>query len=127
MKLSDKLSKDFRFIEAQSKDGAEMPEHIIVNVKRHARNLQKIRNEIGAPLTVNSWYRSESHNEKVGGSENSWHLTGLATDLSCKRKKPIEIYGVIMKLINSGQIKPGGVKMYQTFVHYDSRGVIASW
>ena len=40
------------------------------------------------PLIVTSALRCESHNYRVGGSKNSYHLQGLAIDLKIK---PLEV------------------------------------
>jgi len=35
---------------------------------------------------VSSWWRSKSHNERVGGAQGSQHLAGLAVDLVPPRR-----------------------------------------
>lgn len=47
------------------------------------RKLQKVRNEIGLAVKVNSGCRCVLHNLAVGGSGDSSHLRGLAADISC--------------------------------------------
>ena len=56
---------------------------------------EEIRQKLGVPVNVNSGYRCEAHNTKVGGarkkfdksgkmiSKGSNHMYGLACDLSC--------------------------------------------
>ena len=46
--------------------------------------LDAARKEYGKPIIINSGYRTEAHNEKVGGKPNSSHLKGLAVDIACK-------------------------------------------
>lgn len=53
--------------------------------------LDKLREELNAPLLVTSGFRCEEHNKKVGGSKNSWHKKGLATDLFSTKKTVDEI------------------------------------
>lgn len=48
--------------------------------------LQSVRIAYGDSIVINSGYRCPSHNEEVGGKENSSHMTGLAADISPKRK-----------------------------------------
>jgi uncharacterized protein YcbK (DUF882 family) len=48
----------------------------------------------GGPIYVTSGYRTEFHNEKVGGVSGSSHLKGLAADVSDN------IHGVKMKSNN---------------------------
>ncbi len=45
--------------------------------------LDQAREYAGIPFIVNSGYRCEKHNEKVGGLSNSSHLTGSAADIKC--------------------------------------------
>jgi len=53
---------------------------IRTNAKRHAILMEKIRNVLGVPLHVNSWYRCPTLNARVGGVTNSRHMLALATD-----------------------------------------------
>ena len=44
---------------------------------------QEIRDKLGVAVRVNSGYRCEAHNAKVGGVKGSKHTKGRACDLSC--------------------------------------------
>ena len=44
--------------------------------------LDKARAIYGKPIYITSGYRTEAHNEKVGGVSGSSHLKGLAADVS---------------------------------------------
>lgn len=44
--------------------------------------LNQIREEWGHPIYVNSGYRCEKLNKKVGGSKKSSHMKGLAVDIT---------------------------------------------
>lgn len=53
-------------------------------IRQEVLNLcQKIRDFVGCPIRVNSGYRCPFHNQRVGGVSNSYHVQGLAADLSC--------------------------------------------
>ena len=45
--------------------------------------LQPLRDTLGAPVYINSGYRSERLNARVGGVLNSRHLQGKAADIHC--------------------------------------------
>lgn len=122
MRLTENFSKE----EFDSKDGAEMPDEVLENIKELARNLQIIRDSIGIPISINSGYRSPEHNKAVGGASKSQHLTGKAADLKT-RMKPSILHKFILGLINEGKISEGGVGLYNSFVHYDIRGTKARW
>ena len=46
-------------------------------------NLNKVREELGAPIVITSAYRCVKHNKEVGGKSNSAHLRGFAVDIKC--------------------------------------------
>ena len=121
------LTKNFSKKEFDSKDGAKMPDNILVNVVKLACNLQRLRDVIGKPIIINSGYRSPSHNAKVGGSPNSQHLAGKAADIRVIGMKPYDLAQEINKLITAGEMMQGGLGIYDTFVHYDIRKKKARW
>lgn len=49
-----------------------------------AHVLEPAREELHAPITVTSGYRSPAVNRAVHGVKNSYHLTGSAADLVCQ-------------------------------------------
>lgn len=122
-----KLTKNFNKKEFESKDGAKMPDNILVNVAKLACNLQRLRDAIGKPILINSGYRSPSHNAKVGGSPNSQHLLGKAADIRVIGMNTGELALEINKLITAGEMMQGGLGIYDTFVHYDIRKKKARW
>jgi len=121
------ITKDFNKAEFNSKDGAVMPYEVYENIKVLAIQLQRIRDEIKQPLHINSAYRSPEHNAKIGGVKNSQHVLGKAADLTCKNLTPKQLSKVIIKLMDNGTIKSGGIGLYNGFVHYDIRGIKAKW
>lgn len=50
------------------------------NIEYAAKRLDEVRNLLGKPLSIQSWYRSEKVNKKAGGAPRSAHLQGLAID-----------------------------------------------
>ena len=122
-----KLTPNFSKSEFDSKDGAEMPEDVLANVTRLANALEKIREVIQCPIKINSGYRSPEHNKKIGGALNSMHLKGLAADIVPIGASLKLVYTMIEKLVDQGQIPDGGLKLYDTFIHYDIRGHRARW
>ena len=65
------LTKNFSKSEFDCKDGSEMPSNVLDNVYEQAENLQIIRDFFDSAVTINSAYRSPSHNASVGGAKNS--------------------------------------------------------
>lgn len=82
-----KLSENFTLEEmCATSVGAENEPALyhIENLKRLVIDLlQPARNLYGKPIKVNSGFRSQAVNKKVGGSPSSQHCKGEAADLSC--------------------------------------------
>lgn len=68
----------------------------------------------GKPITINSGFRTEEHNIKVGGTPNSSHLKGLAADLACTTSG--DRWDLLDSLIKAGFNRIGIAK---TFIHVD--------
>lgn len=108
------LSENFKVKEFKCNDGSDI---ILIDVDFVRTKLQDIRTHFGAPVSINSAYRTPTYNAKVGGAKSSYHLKGQAFDIVVKGHTPQEV-ARYCKLIG---IK--GVIQYNTFVHVDSRGI----
>ena len=62
-----------------------------------ARVLQPLRDTLGAPVYINSGYRSKKLNAKVGGVPNSRHLLGKAADIHCDNMAYAKVVFDILK------------------------------
>ena len=52
----------------------------------------------GLPIHVNSGYRCEALNEKIGGAKKSKHMDGLASDILCPQfGSPLDVCRAIVK------------------------------
>ena len=59
-----------------------IPSHeAIANMKRLCVWLEVLRERVGHSIVINSGYRSQQLNRKVGGAATSNHLTGCAVDI----------------------------------------------
>lgn len=121
------LTANFHLHEFACNDGTPVPDELIPNAKMLAENLQVLRDFLGDPLRINSAYRTKTHNARVGGKKNSYHMKALAGDLTTKSKSPKQLAAVIEKLIAEGKMKQGGIGVYPGFTHYDCRGTKARW
>lgn len=123
MKLTDNFNRE----EFDCKDGTPVPDKLLGNVQELAENLQVLRDYLDEPVHVNSGYRTESYNKKVGGKAKSQHLLAKAADITVKSKSPRQLASIIEKLITQGKLKFGGVGIYPGFVHVDIRKNKARW
>ena len=121
------ITDNFNISEFMSKDGAKMPDNVLVNIKELAKNLQVIRNIVCAPISINSAYRSILHNKAVGGAKNSYHVKGMAADITIEGLTPKEVHSLLLDLIKEGKISEGGLGLYNSFTHYDIRKTKARW
>lgn len=85
--------------------------------------LQALRNKLGAPMIVNSAYRSPEHNRNVGGAKGSKHMEGIAFDVRMDNHDP-DTY--ISAALSVG-FKGIGTYPKQNFVHVDARPTRANW
>lgn len=113
------ISKDFRVREFRCQDGSDVVfiESDLVDI------LQKIRDHFGKAVTINSAFRTFSHNKKVGGATYSQHLYGTAAD--------IKVSGVTASAVAdfAETLMPntGGIGRYSTFTHVDVRSIKSRW
>ena len=77
--------------------------------------LQKLRTYLGKPVVINSGYRCEEHNRAVGGAANSYHMRGMAADISVEGHTPYRLAELV------DDLDFGGIIIYNNFVHVDVR------
>lgn len=103
--------KHFQHSEFDSPDqpgsGTLMDEHFLAV-------LDNMREQAGIPFAINSGYRTQAHNMKVGSTPNSAHTRGMAADIQATTSR--ERYLIIAAAMLNG-IKRIGVG--KTFVHID--------
>lgn len=106
------ISDNFKVKEFACKDGSDK---ILIDVGFVIDKLQDIRNHFGNSVIINSAYRTNSYNEKIGGAKNSYHTKGQAFDIVVKGYTPKQIsqYAQILGI--------KGIIQYPTFVHIDNR------
>ena len=121
------LTTNFQLSEFACNDGTPVPEELQCNTQKLAKNLQVLRDEIGESLTILSGYRSPSWNKKVGGKTASYHMKGMAADLTTKSFTPKQLHAKIEKLIAAGKMQQGGLGLYPGFCHYDIRKTKDRW
>ena len=82
---------------------------------------QAVREKLGIPLHVSSGYRCVKHNGEVGGVNGSYHIKGLAADLSCSQKA-LNIFLAVHELYIMGQLPELSyctLYLSKNFVHID--------
>jgi len=77
--------------------------------------LDKLREEIGFPIKINSSYRNKEYNASIGGVKNSKHIESIAVDIACldsKERAYIVAHALLLGLT---------VGVAKTFLHIDNR------
>jgi len=87
--------------------------------------LQALRERIGKPFIVVSAYRSPAHNKRVKGASKSFHMNGVAFDISMRNHDPHEFKRI------AEEMGFDGIGTYPpargNFIHIDTRGYLARW
>lgn len=116
-----KLSSNFQVKEFACKDGSDA----VLVAPRLVMVLQSIRDHFGAPITINSAYRTPQYNDKVGGAAQSQHCYGTAADITVKGVSVSKVAEYARKIMPDW----GGVGVYaqQGFTHIDIRETRSDW
>ena len=85
-----------------------------------------LRELLGVPVRLTSIYRSPSYNAAVGGASLSQHKENRAIDFQVSGVTPMVARNRLVELRRAGMFK-GGIGLYSTFVHVDTRGTNATW
>ena len=113
------LSKNFKVREFKCNDGSDT---VLISDKLVGL-LQNIRDHFGAAVTINSAYRTESYNKKIGGATKSQHVNGTAADIVVKGATPLEVAQYVEHIMPDS----GGIGVYQSFTHVDVRANRSRW
>lgn len=124
-----KITKHFNISEFKCKANGE----VLLNaaVIDHIQRLQKFRTWYNRAMKIVSGYRTKEYNERIGGSKNSKHVEGIASDIALPKKyykfskaRQEEFLNNIknkwIELCNNDGLG-GGIGFYDTFFHLDSR------
>lgn len=116
------LTTHFSRWEFRSRDFAFSAE-AEANLPKTAGMLEALRAALSAelgrdcPVKVLSGYRSPAHNAAVGGAPKSYHLRGMAADVTCAFASPALVQRIARRLQARGLI--GGLGVYAGFSHVD--------
>ena len=102
------------------------PMHMWRNMVQVLVIVDLLRASLGRSCSIVSLYRSPAYNKAVGGAPASKHKQGIAADIQFSGISPKRVHAKLSAWRNSGVFK-GGLGLYSTFVHVDTRGSNASW
>ena len=89
------------------------------NILYTASRMDVIREYLGVPLTVLSWFRCEELNTTVKGSKTSAHRFGMAVDVYSNKTTSKDIYNKLIEAQAKGLLQFDQLIYYpkQNFVH----------
>ena len=104
IKLSEHMTLGELTVTSVKTADGNIPSHVAIeNLKRLCKWLEHLRAQYNLlyddgshPIVINSGYRSEEVNRKVGGAPNSNHLTGCAADIRVCGIEQAMRYAVIL-------------------------------
>lgn len=114
-----KVSENFRVREFACTDGSDP---IFIDTEL-VTVLQKVRAHFGKSVTITSAYRTPTKNKACGGSTYSQHLYGRAADVKISGVSPKKVAAYAETLLKN----KGGIGIYPTFTHIDTRATKARW
>lgn len=115
----DGKEANFKVYEFACHDGSDQ---ILISAEL-VRTLQMIRSHFDRPVSITSGYRNEAYNAKVGGAKSSYHVKGMAADITVTgvSNRDVAIYA-------SGIANGVGLYDYTGgFVHVDVRPTRYFW
>lgn len=102
------------------------PARLWANMPETLRVADEIRHRLGTPLDyITSAYRCPSYNRQCGGASQSLHMRNNALDL-VYASGPDAAFAIAKELREEGFFR-GGIGLYRSFIHIDTRGYNASW
>ena len=107
--------------EFECSDGSPVPVQFYGSTQALMLQLEILRDELGAAITITSGYRSPEYNEQIDGAKNSRHMLGEAADIMVAGRSPKFVADTIELLIRRGRMKDGGIGRYRKFTHFDVR------
>lgn len=125
-----RFAPHFPLDELRCKCGCEPSAEVVERLARLSWGLERLRRDVGAPITVISGHRCPEHNARVGGAPKSRHLFGDGVDVKVRGWTGEQLRARAEGLIAAGELAEGGMGTYRSkpsTLHYDQRGERARW
>jgi uncharacterized protein YcbK (DUF882 family) len=120
-KTNVQVTKNFNLSELEFRN--TIPPAMIADATTLLKQLQVLRDYLGASITIISGYRAPDYNASINGASNSQHMYARAADIKVAGKTSLEVHAAISKLIKEGKMLEGGLGVYDLFCHYDCRTI----
>jgi uncharacterized protein YcbK (DUF882 family) len=118
------MSKYFTDVQMSCKCGCGYIVHNPEQEMLMDRIAETAMDRYGVCPTITSWARCEEHNEREGGTKNSFHVQGIATDWHLGDAADVD---EMVELADNCLADGIGAYYAKGFCHTDSRGYEAYW
>lgn len=104
------------------------PRELWANIIKTVRVLVELKRRLGNPaITLNSVYRGRRYNESVGGARDSQHMKFTAADFVVHDGRRPSDWADALRQMRHERLFLGGIGVYRSFVHVDTRGHNTNW
>lgn len=123
---SDEFTEYFH-VTRRGATNSEPPREMWGNIVPTIRVVDELRATMGRPIVLLSSYRSPAYNRAIGdAAPKSLHMQFRALDIAVSGRTPRQVFNQLLTWRAAGRFK-GGLGLYNSFVHIDTRGSNATW
>jgi uncharacterized protein YcbK (DUF882 family) len=106
---------------------SQPPPEMWANIIPTLQLVDELRTYLGKPIVLLSSYRSPAYNRAIGdAAPKSYHMQFRALDIAVAGKSPRQVFDLLHQWRAQDKFK-GGLGLYNSFVHIDTRGSNATW
>jgi hypothetical protein len=99
------------------------PEELWEHIVPTARVIDELRRRLGSEINISSAYRSPAYNALIpGAAGGGMHMQFRAIDFSCADCRGAVWWAEQLRALRDEGMFKGGIGVYPTFVHLDTRG-----
>lgn len=96
------------------------PLNIVHQIMPTLAVVDMLRDVLKSPIVILSGYRSLAYNRAIGGAKGSMHLQFRALDIQAPHHTPKKLHAILWQWREARRWH-GGLGLYGSFVHIDSR------
>lgn len=123
---ADEFTSYFR-TERRGVKNSEPPREMWKLIVPTLRIVDELREKLGRSIVILSSYRSPAYNAPIdGAARKSFHMRFQALDIVVAGVTPRRVFEQLKAWRDAGKFK-GGLGLYSSFVHIDTRGTNATW
>lgn len=103
------------------------PRDLWNNIAATARVLDELRKRLGRAIILTNAYRAPVYNKCIDGAPNSLHTRFNAIDFRVEGTESETVATALRWMRDREKLFKGGIGIYRTFVHIDTRGTNKMW